>query len=89
MRRKKKKLPRIHAINIRNSPDIGEMIIESKEQSTTQTELTANDEEVPDVESVDNYEEENVEALANLINCVEESVNEEVRAVGEINAAFA
>ena len=88
MRRKKKKLPRVHAINIRNSHDIGEMIIESKEQST-QTELTANDEEVPDVASVDNYEEENVEALANLINCDEEPVNEEVQAVVEINAAFA
>ena len=80
--KKRKKLPRIHAVNVRNSPNIGEMVIESKEQST-QTELVADD-EVPDVESVDNYEEENVKALANPINCDEESVNEEVQAVGEI-----
>ena len=39
-KKKRKKLPRIHAVNIRNSPDIGEMAIESKEQST-QTELAA------------------------------------------------
>ena len=58
------------------------MVIESKEQST-QTELVADD-EVPDVESVDNYEEENVKALSNPINCDEESVNEEVQAVGEM-----
>ena len=81
--KKRKKLPRIHAVNVTNSPNIGEMVIESKEQST-QTELVADDEEVPDVESVDNYEEENVKALANPINCDEESVNEEVQAVGEM-----
>ena len=43
------------------------MVIESKEQSI-QTELVTDDEEVPDVESVDNYEEQNVKALANPIN---------------------
>ena len=68
--KKRKKLPRIHAVNVRNSPNIGEIVIESKEQST-QTELFAD-------------EEENMEALVDLINCDEESVNEEVQAVGEM-----
>ena len=80
--KKRKKLPRINAVNVRNSPNIGEMVIESKEQST-QTKLVADD-EVPDIESVDNYKEENVKALANPINCDEESVNEEIQAVGEL-----
>ena len=79
--KKRKELPKIHPVNVRNSPNIGEMVIESKEQST-QTEFVIDDEEVPDVESVDNYEEENVKALANPINCDEESVYEEVQAVG-------
>ena len=69
MRRKERSLPRIHAVNVRNSPNIGEIVIESKEQAT-QTELFAD-------------EEENMEALADPINCGEESVNEEVQAVGE------
>ena len=68
--KKRKKLPRIHAVNVRNSPNVGEIVIESKEQST-QTELFAD-------------EEENMEALVDLINFDEESVNEEVQAVGEM-----
>ena len=68
--KKRKKLPRIHAVNVRNSPNIGEIVIESKEQST-QTEHFAD-------------EEENMEALVDLINCDEGSVNEEVQAVGEM-----
>ena len=75
----RKKLPRIHVVNVRNPPNITEILIESKKEST-QAELVAHDEEVPDVESVDNYEE----ASANLINCDEETVDEEVQAVGEM-----
>ena len=49
--KKGKKLP----VNVIDPPNIGEIVIESEEQST-QTELTVDAEEVPDVESVDNYE---------------------------------
>ena len=46
--KKIKKLPRIHAVNyVRNSPNIGEMVIESKEPRLNLSPI--------DVESVDNY----------------------------------